>query len=274
MTSCDAIEAMKLMALDPKKRKILIKDAACIGGLIMVLSNPSPKIVTLSLETLILLADTSERRTVLQGFMGMLDQLEAILNRSACDQSVKNLADKLYTMLTESDLQTPLKDTCNTNHRSRKSSTNKNKSLQGGRTKHIVLQIRGLIDKTDRDVVMRLILQVKGVISVTVDLNKKRCQLRTKPDVKPETLVQSVAKSMTMTAQQVVKDENGEEVLLSFGNPKDMDKENTTLPDYLPDDMDSPKGDSKSVARNKKDDKKGSGWLSTAANFISSSFYW
>lgn len=33
---------------------------------------------------------------------------------------------------------------------------------------------------------MRLVLQVKGVISVTFDMNKKRCFLRVKPDIKPE----------------------------------------------------------------------------------------
>lgn len=124
---------------------------------------------------------------------------------------------------------------------------------------------------------------------------------------------------MTMTAQQVVKDEYGAEVrvyhlslptstciylnmyilyiehshsspepyslqviflslfvkvLVSFGaNPQDIDKENTILPDYLPEDPDSPKADSHSVARIKKDDKK-SGWLSSAATFITNSFYW
>lgn len=40
--------------------------------------------------------------------------------------------------------------------------------------------------QTDRDVLMRLVLQVKGVISVTFDMNKKRCFLRVKPDIKPE----------------------------------------------------------------------------------------
>lgn len=104
----------------------------------------------------------------------------------------------------------------------RKNSACKNKSLQGHRTRHITLQIRGLLDKvyslikqqslsgyicnashvnivngsftvggffywqTDRDVLMRLVLQVKGVISVTFDMNKKRCFLRVKPDIKPE----------------------------------------------------------------------------------------
>lgn len=40
--------------------------------------------------------------------------------------------------------------------------------------------------QNDKDVVMRLLLHVKGVISITFDLNQKRCILRTKQDVKPE----------------------------------------------------------------------------------------
>lgn len=276
MASADTVLAMKGMAADPLKRKLLLKDATCMGGLIMVLSNPDPKIVISALETLILMADTNDHRRVLRDFIGMMEQLETIINsQKKCDARVHNLAEKLYVMITEtSEPQTPLKDTSNSMPNSRKNSACKNKSLQGHRTRHITLQIRGLLDKTDRDVLMRLVLQVKGVISVTFDMNKKRCFLRVKPDIKPETVVQAVAKSMTMTAQQVVKDEYGAEVLVSFGaNPQDMDKENTTLPDYLPEDPDSPKADSHSVARIKKDDKK-SGWLSSAATFITNSFYW
>jgi len=53
-----------------------------------------------------------------------------------------------------------------------------------------------------------------------------------------------------------------------------MDKENTTLPDYLPEEVESPTVDSKSLARTTQDDKKNSGWLSTAASFLTNSFYW
>ena len=55
---------------------------------------------------------------------------------------------------------------------------------------------------------------------------------------------------------------------------KDVDKENVTLPDYLPDDVDSPKAHTKPLARNKTEDKKAGGWLSSAANFLTNSFYW
>ena len=37
---------------------------------------------------------------------------------------------------------------------------------------------------------MRLLLHVKGVVSITFDLNQKRCIMRTKQDVKPEVRVE------------------------------------------------------------------------------------
>ena len=63
--------------------------------------------------------------------------------------------------------------------------------------------------------------------------------------------------------------------LVSFGsNMKEVDKENITLPDYLPEDVDSPKAHTKPLARNKDDTKKANGWLTSAASFITNSFYW
>lgn len=43
--------------------------------------------------------------------------------------------------------------------------------------------------QADRDLCMRLLLKVKGVVSVTFDAGRKRCLLRTRPDVKPEVSV-------------------------------------------------------------------------------------
>lgn len=39
---------------------------------------------------------------------------------------------------------------------------------------------------------MRLLLQVKGVVSITFDMNKKRCIVRTKLDVRPEVLIHTL----------------------------------------------------------------------------------
>ncbi|XP_064606538.1 armadillo repeat-containing protein 1-like [Liolophura sinensis] len=275
MVSTNAIVAMKSIASDPKKRPVLMQDSACLGGLVMVLSNQDKKIVKLSLETLSLLAESAENRAPLRDFIGLLDQLDSLINRCK-DKEIQGVAEKLYTVLTTVEMTTPLRDTKNTSRHN--SSANCSKSFLGKhstRSKTIVMQIRGMLDKHDREVCMRLLLQVKGIISVTFDLTRKRCIARTRADVKTETLVQAVARSQTMSAQQVIKDQQGKEILLSFGaKPEEMDKENSDMPEYLSDDGNSPVVDAKAMARTDRGEKKSGGWLGAAASFLSNSFYW
>ena len=64
------------------------------------------------------------------------------------------------------------------------------------------------------------------------------------------------------------------QLFLSFGSHlREQDKENETeLPEYLPDD-EQPIVDDKAVSKPGSEDKKG-GWLSSAASFLTNSFYW
>ncbi|XP_045157272.1 armadillo repeat-containing protein 1-like [Mercenaria mercenaria] len=275
MVSCEAIQAMKTMAMDVKKRAILVKDSTCIGGLVLVLSNPDENVVKLALETIHLLAETADHRPLLRGFIGMMEQLESLIDRKDCGE-VECMAKEVYMQLKQDSQVTPLKDNFNTSaNKSRRSSMQK--MLHGGykNSKIIVLQLKGLLNKCDRDVCMRLLLQVKGVISITFDMNKKRCIVRAKLDVRPESLVQAIAKTQSIHAQQVVKNDSGEEMFLSFGTRNDkLNKENESdLPDYLPDDEELQPIDDKAISRNKPDSTSG-GWLSSAASFLANSFYW
>lgn len=275
MVSCEAMQAMKMMAMDEKKRSILVKDTTCIGGLVLVLSNPDENVVKLALETIHLLAETVENRPLLRGFIGMMEQLESLIDRKDCGE-VESLAKDVYMKLKQDTQITPLKDSFNTSGNvSRRSSMQK--LLHGGykNSKIIILQLKGLLNKCDRDVCMRLLLQVKGVISITFDMNKKRCIVRSKLDVRPESLVKAITKTQSIYAQQVVKNDSGEEMFLSFGHHSDkFNKENDSeLPDYLPDDEELQPVDDKALSRNKPDSTSG-GWLSSAANFLANSFYW
>ncbi|KAH9523763.1 Armadillo repeat-containing protein 1 [Bulinus truncatus] len=282
MITAEAIAAMKAMALDPKKRYVLAKDSTCVGGLIIVLSNTNQEVVKEALQTLLLLSECTEARPVLKNHVGMMDQLESIIYNSKKEETLSGLAGSLYTKLSEtSDVSShSLRDISNV---SRHSSNARNQSIQSlskdnSKAKSIILQVKGFHDKSDRDLCARLLLKVKGVISITFDLVKKRCILRTKFDVKPETLISAIAKSMTMTAQQVIRNEKGEETFVSFNNSQHLplpDKENEDLPDYLSDDSDTTIIDEKAVKRPTDEDKKKSaGWFSVAANFLTNSFYW
>lgn len=56
------------------------------------------------------------------------------------------------------------------------------------------------------------LVQIKGVISFTFVMNKSRCLVRCKIELSPETLCDAINKTKVLSAQQVVKNERGEEV--------------------------------------------------------------
>lgn len=61
------------------------------------------------------------------------------------------------------------------------------------------------------------LLEVKGVVSFTFEMKSGRVIIRSRTDVTVEALCAAIDSTKIMTAQQVVKDEHGQEVMLSFG---------------------------------------------------------
>ena len=59
------------------------------------------------------------------------------------------------------------------------------------------------------------LLEVKGVVSFTFNMAIQRCYLRVRYDLKPEDLCGVVSATERLAAQQVVKNENGEEVRIN-----------------------------------------------------------
>ncbi|XP_073187119.1 armadillo repeat-containing protein 1 isoform X2 [Lepidochelys kempii] len=87
-------------------------------------------------------------------------------------------------------------------------------------------------------------------------------------------LATAIASTKVMKAQQVVKSESGEEVLVPFQDTPVEVEQNTDLPDYLPEDESPTKEQDKAVSRVGSHPEGAASWLSTAANFLSRSFYW
>ena len=56
------------------------------------------------------------------------------------------------------------------------------------------------------------LLKTKGVISFTFVMHKSRCIVRCKVELEPETLCDNINNTKVLSAQQVVKNERGEEV--------------------------------------------------------------
>nr|XP_009920662.1 PREDICTED: armadillo repeat-containing protein 1 isoform X2 [Haliaeetus albicilla] len=138
--------------------------------------------------------------------------------------------------------------------------------LQARNFIHIYFSRRNLCEEA--------LLKIKGVISFTFQMAVQRCVVRIRSDLKAEALATAIASTKVMKAQQVVKSESGEEMLVPFQDTPVEVEQNTDLPEYLPEDESPTKEQDKAVSRVGSHPEGAASWLSTAANFLSRSFYW
>ncbi|CAI9725393.1 repeat-containing 1-like [Octopus vulgaris] len=274
MISLDSLDSLKLFAVDPKQRSMLLQDKTLIDGLVLLLSNESETVIISTLEIFLLLSECPEGRTQLTENNYLQMQLEEALQSP--NEDICNKAMKLYETLQNTPVVNPAKtniyQTPKTNRRSNLPKTDHSSSSHNGKYKTILFQLKGLFDKHDRELCTCLLIKVKGVISIIFDMNKSRCTVRTLSKIQPEVLAEAIAKSQTMSAQQIVKNELGEEVLLPCSS--DQANVSTDGPDYL-DDVESPLADDKAVCRTESSNNRfnSGSWLRTAANYFSNSFW-
>lgn len=72
--------------------------------------------------------------------------------------------------------------------------------------------IQHVVPQITRKLCEEELLKIKGVISFTFVMNKSRCIIRCKVELSPETLCDAINNTKVLSAQQVVKNERGEEV--------------------------------------------------------------
>jgi len=215
------------------------------------------------LKTLYLLAQHSPNRQQMKDEIGMMESLKPLISHE--NSEIKKYAIDVHDILS--------------GRRSNKTTGRRNVTYGLGssnnRAKVITLQVRGLHQAT-RKICEEKLLQVKGVISFTFNVAKARCIVRVKPSVAAEKLCSSIEETKIMSAQQIVKDESGEEVVLSFGKgPVVTAEEGKELPDYLPEETENEDPGEKALARtNQKSSSEKGGWFSGVTNFISNSLYW
>ncbi|MEQ2161586.1 hypothetical protein GOODEAATRI_010978, partial [Goodea atripinnis] len=103
--------------------------------------------------------------------------------------------------------------------------------------------------QTRRSLCEEALLKIRGVISFTFQMAVKRCVVRIRSDLKAELMLPFQEDSSVLV------------------------EENTDIPDYLPEDESPSQEQDKAVTR-VGSVTDGLGWLSTAANFLTRSFYW
>ncbi|KAL1117156.1 hypothetical protein AAG570_004483 [Ranatra chinensis] len=83
-----------------------------------------------------------------------------------------------------------------------------------------------------RDELERLLIRVKGVISVVVDVEHQKCIVRTVDKVTPEILAEKIGRNTSMEAHLIVLNMNSQEVLKSVFSEEG--KQNASSPVELP----------------------------------------
>ncbi|XP_028328264.1 armadillo repeat-containing protein 1-like [Gouania willdenowi] len=265
------VNQLRDLAADPMNRTAIVQDQGCLPGLILFLDHPNPQVVYSALLAIRYLAECRANREKLKEELGMMLSLQNVVQKSTTPGETKLLASEIYELLQVINAADSgsAEETVRNRRRAQffLGSTNK-------RAKTITLQIDGLDDSSRRSLCEEALLKIRGVISFTFQMAVKRCIVRIRSDLKAEALASAIASTQVMKAQQVVKAENGDEILYPF--PEDgavQVEQNLDLPDYLPEDESPSQEPDKAVSR-MGSGQDGSSWLGTAANFLSRSFYW
>uniref|UniRef100_A0A9J8DG52 Armadillo repeat-containing protein 1 n=1 Tax=Cyprinus carpio carpio TaxID=630221 RepID=A0A9J8DG52_CYPCA len=263
------VNQLRDLAADPLNRRAIVEDQGCLSGLILFFDHPSPQVVYSALLAVRYLAECHSNREKMKGELGMMLSLQNIMQKGTSPGETKLLASEIYEILQNSSSteaeQAEAAASCRKKAQFFLGSTNK-------RAKTVVLQIDGLDDS--RSLCEEALLKIKGVISFTFQMAVKRCVVRIRSDLKAEALGTAIASTKVMKAQQVVKGEDGSEIVIPFQGDSDVVVEqNINLPDYLPEDESPSQEQHKAVTR-LGSVQDGVSWLSTAANFLTRSFYW
>ncbi|XP_076837964.1 armadillo repeat-containing protein 1-like [Brachyhypopomus gauderio] len=273
------VKQLKELAADPLNRRAIAEDQGCLPGLILFLDHPNPRVVYSALQALRYLAECRASREKMREEFGMLLSLQTVSEKTTTPGETRLLASEVYELVKsvgsfkgeeERDEEREGEThTCRRKAQFFLGSSNK-------RAKTVILHIDGLDDAERRSLCEEALLKIRGVISFTFQMAVKRCIVRIRSDLTAETLGRAIASTKVLKVQQVVKGENGDEVMIPFNEEQDSEEGLAVcmnLPEYLSED-DSPSVEKEKVLSRVGSASEGSGWLASAANFLSRSFYW
>lgn len=270
MDALSVVTQLRDLASEPQNREGIAQDQGCLPGLVLFLDHKSPEVLFATLQTLRYLAEMSPNIPTMKNELGMMVSLENLMGRDGLSVDITSLAKEVYDIL-----RMPLNPRPATPERGRRKKAQFFINSSNKKAKSVTLHIQGLDSSENRSLCEEALLKVKGVISFTFQMASKRCTIRIRSDLPTESLATAIAATNVLTAQQVVKNETGDEVLVPLKVSGAEVQQNTTLPDYLPEDEESPEKDlSRAVSRTTaKEDSSGS-WLNAAAGFLTRTFYW
>ncbi|XP_061661792.1 armadillo repeat-containing protein 1 isoform X2 [Syngnathoides biaculeatus] len=265
------VNQLRDLAADPLNRRAIVEDHGCLPGLILFLDHPNPQVVYSALLAVRYLAECRANREKMKGELGMMLSLQNVMQKSASPGETKLLASEIYEIF-----QSAGKEEAEQAEAAAASCRRKAQFFLGSnnkRAKTVVLHIDGLDDSTRRGLCEEALLKIRGVISFTFQMAVKRCVVRIRSDLKADALGTAINSTKVMKAQQVLRTDDGGEEEGEGSSGAAAVEENTDIPDYLPEE-ESPSQDPDKAVTRVGSVTDGMGWLNTAANFLTRSFYW
>ncbi|XP_068564362.1 armadillo repeat containing 1, like [Cebidichthys violaceus] len=267
MDALSVVSQLRDLASEPQNREVIVQDQGCLPGLVLFLDHQNPDVLFATVQTLRYLAEFTPNISTMKNELGMMVSLENLIGREGLSVDITALAQELFVILSAPVPRIPERE-------SRKKSQFFINSAHK-KAKSVTLHIQGLDSTDQRGLCEEALLKVKGVISFTFQMASKRCTVRIRSDLPTESLASAIAATKVLSAQQVVKNEAGEEVFILLNQSGVEVRQNSALPDYLPEEEESPEREvDRAISRTTaKEDSSGS-WLNSAASFLTKTFYW
>ncbi|KAM8725814.1 armadillo repeat containing 1, like isoform 1-T2 [Acanthopagrus schlegelii] len=270
MDALSVVSQLRDLASEPQNREVIVQDQGCLPGLVLFLDHQNPDVLFATLQTLRYLAELTPNISTMKNELGMMVSLENLIGREGLSVDISALAQEVFSILNAPANPLP----CTPVRQQRKKSqffiNTSNK-----KAKSVTLHIQGLDSADQRGLCEEALLKVRGVISFTFQMASKRCTIRIRSDLPTESLASAIAATKVLSAQQVVKNEAGEEVLIPLKSSGVEVQQNSAIPDYLPEEEESPEREvDRAISRTTAKDTSSGSWLNSAASFLTKTFYW
>ncbi|KAM7395521.1 hypothetical protein PAMA_007003 [Pampus argenteus] len=261
MDALSVVSQLRDLASEPQNREVIVQDQGCLPGLVLFLDHQNPEVLLATLQTLRYLAEFPPNIPTMKNELGMMVSLENLMTREGVSVDITALAQEVYNILC-----TPAAPVHRTLQRERRKKSQFFINSSNKKAKSVTLHIQGLDSTDQRGLCEEALLKVRGVISFTFQMASKRCTVRIRSDLPTESLASAIAATKVLSAQQVFIPLNSSGVEV---------KQNTAIPDYLPEEEESPEREvDRAISRTTaKEDSSGS-WLNSAASFLTKTFYW
>ncbi|KAI3364360.1 hypothetical protein L3Q82_011163 [Scortum barcoo] len=269
MDALSVVSQLRDLASEPQNRAVIVQDQGCLPGLVLFLDHQNPDVLFATLQTLRYLAELSPNIPTMKNELGMMVSLENLILREGLSFDITALAQEVFDIL-----NAPANPVPRSPEREKRKKPQFFINSSNKKAKSVTLHIQGLDSTDQRGLCEEALLKVKGVISFTFQMASKRCTVRIRSDLSTESLASAIAATKVLSAQQVVKNETGEEIFIPLNSSGVEVQQNAALPDYLPEE-ESPESEvNRAISRTTaKEDSNGS-WLNAAASFLTKTFYW